>query len=107
MGRRWTYGSREMALLTRSTVEIGIPERAEDRIADRVMYCTLMHVGAGSGTVPIGANNLASVLSELGRCAEARKLIGEALRDEPADSAARPLLEATALEAEICRSVAE
>jgi hypothetical protein len=34
----------EMALLTRSTVEIGIPERADERIADRVMYCTLMHV---------------------------------------------------------------
>jgi hypothetical protein len=34
----------ELALLTRSTVEIGIPESAEQRIADRVVYCTLLHI---------------------------------------------------------------
>jgi len=34
----------EMALLTRSTVEIGIPERVGERIADRVVYCTLLHI---------------------------------------------------------------
>lgn len=34
----------EMALLTRSTVEIGIAERDGERIADRVIYCTLVHI---------------------------------------------------------------
>lgn len=34
----------DMALLTRSTVEIGIAEREEERIADGVAYCTLPHI---------------------------------------------------------------
>ena len=41
-----TYDIRhpEMALLTRSTVEIGLPEDEESKIADRVVYCTLLHI---------------------------------------------------------------
>lgn len=41
-----TYDIRhpEMALLTRSTVEIGLPEDEASRIADRVVYCTLLHI---------------------------------------------------------------
>jgi hypothetical protein len=34
----------EMAFLTRSTVEIGLSEREGVRIADRVIYCTLLHI---------------------------------------------------------------
>ncbi len=41
-----TYDIRhpEMALLTRSTVEIGLPEDQASKIADRVVYCTLLHI---------------------------------------------------------------
>ena len=41
-----TYDIRhpEMALLTRSTVEIGLPEDEASKIADRVVYCTLLHI---------------------------------------------------------------
>ncbi len=34
----------EMALLTRSTVEIGLEEQEGSRIADRVVYCSLGHI---------------------------------------------------------------
>ncbi len=34
----------EMTLLTRSTVEIGLAEKEEARIADRVVYCSLAHI---------------------------------------------------------------
>ncbi len=34
----------EMALLTRSTVEIGLPEDQASKIADRVVDCTLAHI---------------------------------------------------------------
>ena len=34
----------EMALLTRSTVEIGLEEKEGARIADRVVYCSLVHI---------------------------------------------------------------
>lgn len=34
----------EMALLTRSTVEIGIEEQKGSGVADRVMHCSLVHV---------------------------------------------------------------
>ena len=33
----------EMAFLSRSTVEIGISEKEGVRIADRIIYCTLLH----------------------------------------------------------------
>ena len=41
-----TYDIRhpEMALLTRSTIEIGLPEDEASKIADRVVYCTLIHI---------------------------------------------------------------
>ena len=41
-----TYDIRhpEMALLTRSTVEIGLPKDQASKIADRVVYCTLLHI---------------------------------------------------------------
>jgi hypothetical protein len=41
-----TYDIRhpEMAFLTRSTVEIGIETEIGSGIADRVMYCSLVHV---------------------------------------------------------------
>lgn len=34
----------EMALLTRSTVDIGVAEQEGSTIADRVVYCSLLHV---------------------------------------------------------------
>jgi hypothetical protein len=34
----------EMALLTRSTVDIGVTEKEGTTIADRVVYCSLLHV---------------------------------------------------------------
>jgi hypothetical protein len=34
----------EMAFLSRSTVEIGISEKEGVRIADRIIYCTLLHI---------------------------------------------------------------
>jgi hypothetical protein len=34
----------EMALLTRSTVDIGVTEQEGTTIADRVVYCSLLHV---------------------------------------------------------------
>jgi hypothetical protein len=34
----------EMALITRSTVEIGQEETEGSGIADRVVYCTLIHI---------------------------------------------------------------
>lgn len=34
----------EMAFLTRSTVEIGFEEQKGSGVADRVMYCSLLHV---------------------------------------------------------------
>jgi hypothetical protein len=34
----------EMALLTRSTVDIGVAEQAGTTIADRVVHCSLLHV---------------------------------------------------------------
>lgn len=34
----------EMALLTRSTVDIGFSEQQGSTIADRVIYCALVHV---------------------------------------------------------------
>jgi hypothetical protein len=41
-----TYDIRhpEMALLTRSTVEIGLETAEGSLIADRVVYCSLFHV---------------------------------------------------------------
>ncbi len=41
-----TYDVRhpEMALLTRSTVEIGIEQEDGNGIADDVMYCSLVHI---------------------------------------------------------------
>jgi len=41
-----TYDIRhpEMALLTRSTIEIGIEEKPGRGIADEVVYCSLLHV---------------------------------------------------------------
>jgi hypothetical protein len=34
----------EMALLTRSTIDIGVSEQEGSTIADRVIYCSLLHV---------------------------------------------------------------
>ena len=34
----------EMALLTRSTVEIGVEKREGSGIADDVVYCSLVHI---------------------------------------------------------------
>ena len=34
----------EMALLTRSTVEIGLEEKEGSGIADQVVYCSLLHI---------------------------------------------------------------
>lgn len=34
----------EMALITRSTVEIGIEEKEGSGIADQVIYCSLVHI---------------------------------------------------------------
>ncbi|MFQ5592103.1 MAG: hypothetical protein ACE5HE_13140 [Phycisphaerae bacterium] len=41
-----TYDIRhpDMALLTRSTVEIGLPQDQASKIADRVVYCALLHI---------------------------------------------------------------
>ena len=41
-----TYDIRhpEQALLTRSTVEVGLEEQPGSGIADQVMYCSLLHI---------------------------------------------------------------
>ena len=43
-GKTYDIRHPEMALLTRSTVEIGLPEDEPSKIADRVVYCTLLHI---------------------------------------------------------------
>lgn len=41
-----TYDIRhpEMALLTRSTIDIGLTEQQGSTIADKVVYCSLLHI---------------------------------------------------------------